>query len=455
MTGRTRFRVLLLSSAIALAAPRIASAQSKSECKQFTSGSAHTKLDCIEGLFSEQPLHLTFSSLPPGNGLPLGLVYEQPEHVLGGDGKALTDPKLMIVGARHGWYATGSFDWLPPLPYQLKVDSAGTRCHQLGAMCTTNVFSIGMYASHRAVTRLSFYGLGATAPDTPHFFEARESWGGVAARMPLTNWLRLDGQIEDRQLTLPSSDVTATFTEATAPGVASQPNYLHPSVAIRTGVRHINELKTGRTPPPGMKMKSRTELEFRNEASYHWYNDLTTGRYSFQQFVFNGDESFDFQAVILDFFEPGSSWLVEHFCGGNKRNDTCEFGRIDVKTLVQLARVDPANAMPFYFMPTIGGSDVESRTSLRGYDDYRFRGADAAVLQVEYTRTFEKLDPLGMLVFYDGGLVGATASDMWNSRYRQDAGVGLTLRLQHKLFAEMYVAAGNGLKFGYSFGKLF
>lgn len=449
---RLRVAALFL---VVLGLPVAARAQSKASCKHF-GDDAHTKLDCIEGLFSEQPVHLTFSSLPPGSGpLPIGVVFEEQRHDVADRGKSFADRKAMVVGSLHGWYATGGISWLPPLPYQLTTTGAGTGCHKLGPLCTKQVLSIDVSASHRDVTRMSFYGLGSTAPDTQHFYRVRESWGAAGARLPLTDWLSVEGHLEDRQVTLPSSDVTSTFTEAAAPGVTSQPNFLHPWMGVQTGVRRIIERKTAPVPPPNERMKARTELEFRNEVRYHWYNDLDTGRYSFQQFVFSGDESFDFKSVILNFVQPDTSFLVEHFCGGNKRNDVCEFGRIDVKTLVQLARVDAGQVMPFYFQPTIGGSDVDNRTTLRGYDDYRFRGANAAVLQIEYTRPFEKLDPLGMLVFYDGGLVANTVSEMWSSRYRHDAGVGLTLRLQGKMFAEFYLAAGHGVRFGYSFGKLF
>ena len=33
--------------------------------------------------------------------------------------------------------------------------------------------------------------------------------------------------------------------------------------------------------------------------------------------------------------------------------------------------------VPFYFQPTLGGSDINGQRLLSGYDDYRFRGAES------------------------------------------------------------------------------
>ena len=74
-----QLRSLLAAPAIliALAAP-LAHAQVLDTCKH--PHNPHYAIDCGEALFSEDPLHLTFSSMPPGNGFALGLVLEQNSH---------------------------------------------------------------------------------------------------------------------------------------------------------------------------------------------------------------------------------------------------------------------------------------------------------------------------------------------------------------------------------------
>jgi hemolysin activation/secretion protein len=113
--------------------------------------------------------------------------------------------------------------------------------------------------------------------------------------------------------------------------------------------------------------------------------------------------------------------------------------------------------VPFYYQPTLGGSDIESRVTLRGYPDYRFRGNDLALMQIEYTRPIPAIDPVGIYIFYDGGSVALAGQSLGMARYRQDGGLGATLRLQGKIVLRGYAAmgAGNGVHLGYNLEKLF
>jgi hypothetical protein len=450
-----------LTAGLYLTAAGEAQAQTTKSCPDIFKDK-HKALECIEGVFSETPLHLSFSSIPPGNGFPLGIVYENPTHNVE-KYKSLTDPKLAFVGSTNGsWYATGALTWLPPLPYTNQQNDAGA-CHKWGILCTEEVFGLTVYASHRSLNSLSFYGLGSSTPGTQYIFKQRDTYGGLIVRLPLTDWLRIDGQIEDRAPEILSngtpSSVTANFTDSTAPGLSAQPNFLHPAVTIRTTARHIAERATDPLGAPAGAntplMKARTALRFQNNASYHWYSDRDTGQYSFQQFVFDGDESIQFGSVLQQFVTPGSSWMVDHLCGGNKATDTCDFGTLDIKSYVSVANVGSSKSMPFYLMPTIGGSDIDSQVSLRAFDNYRFRDRDAAVVQVEFGRTIK--DPLGAFIFYDGGLVGNSVSDLKSSTFRQDGGAGVSLRLAGRVVAQGFVAAGagNGTKIGYQFVKFF
>lgn len=127
----------------------------------------------------------------------------------------------------------------------------------------------------------------------------------------------MDGQFEDRRPSLPdgAGAVGANFSEATAPGLASQPNFLHYSTTLHSDSMHIAERATnplsasaGGIVQP--LMKPRIVYRFQNNAAYHWYNDLDTGHYSFQQFVFEGDESVAFSSVLQRFVTPGTSWIT-------------------------------------------------------------------------------------------------------------------------------------------------
>jgi hypothetical protein len=288
--------------------------------------------------------------------------------------------------------------------------------------------------------------------------------------LPVNHWLTLDAQIEDRYTDVPStksaSNEIEVFTPATLPGLASQPNFLHSSVGLqtlsRTRFERASDVSARNTTGPLLKHK--LILSLRNEIHEHWYTDTDTGHYSFQQFVFNGQESLELGAIVQRWVRPGtvtSFWghlfygTVGHFCDGLRVNEACDFGTLSLRTHLAASAVGSGNEMPFYLQPTVGGADIDSQLSLRGYGDYRFRDRDAAFLQFEYAIPVWRA--LGALVFYDAGNVGRTLSALSIPGFRQDGGTGANFRLQGNVVAQTYVAwgAGHGAHLGYSLAKLF
>jgi hypothetical protein len=323
----------------------------KYSCPKFFTD-IHQSFDCVEAAFSETPAHLTFSSVPPGNGMALGGVPEDQVHYVSPFAskpepdlraaslqltpdfepgyKSLVHRYLTVAGSTNGsWFASGGVDWLPPLHYIAgrrpigPVRPNGTRatesCHRLGVLCTQSVFGLSFSGTHRSVQTVSFYGLGPESPSIKYTYHFNETYGGLSASMPIFDWLTLASQIEDLQPEVPALTgalaVNNAFTEATAPGIASQPNLMHYKVAIQTLARALSESAspdldpTKETPP---LMKRRLVYNFQNEAEYHWYSDLDTGRYSFQEFVFSGDEAIQFGSVIEEYV-PGAKRVAFPF----------------------------------------------------------------------------------------------------------------------------------------------
>jgi hypothetical protein len=87
------------------------------------------------------------------------------------------------------------------------------------------------------------------------------------------------------------------------------------------------------------------------------------------------------------------------------------------------------NQIPFFFLPTLGGSDT-----LRGFDDYRFRGPDASYVRAEYQVDLmgsRRYFPTHLLavVFMDAGQVGTSFTDEWSHQINKDYGIGVRLPL--------------------------
>lgn len=521
---------LLIRTAFALLITAGASAQTaKYSCPNFFKD-IHQTTDCIEAIFSETPVHLTFSSVPPGNGMALGVVVQEQVHYVSpfapkpdpklrsGSSeleapfeqgyKSLVNSYLVVSGSTNGsWFASGGIQWLPPLHYVPgtrpvgPVRKNGTRrqlsCHRLGPLCTQSVFGIDLTGTHRSIQTINFYGLGPASPSTQFTYRLNETYGGINVHMPIFDWLTIGGGVEDRQPDLPVLTnplaVNNNFSEATAPGLASQPNLLHYQTVIKTLARVQSESASKdydplkETPP---LMKRRIVATFRNDLKFHWFSDLDTGHYAFRQTVFDGDETFQFGSVIAEYV-PGTKRskfpffkrmfynFIAHSCGvvsykvkeqtptdatgkegattktvknDIRVTDPCDFGRLDIRTHLAVSN---GGVVPFYMQPTIGGSDIDSQLSLRGYPNYRFRGPDATFIQVEYG--IPVWGPLGALIFYDAGTVAQTFSGLSIAHFRQDAGTGATFRLGGSNVAQLYLAmgAGHGANLGYNFTKFF
>lgn len=337
--------------------------------------------------------------------------------------------------------------------------------------CTKQVFGVQFSITHRTLQTINFYGLGPSSPNAQLSFKQTETYGGAVARMPLFDWLTIAGQVENRKpRTQFNSDSLAagTINESTAPGFATQPDFMHYSAKIQTHAQAVSEPVTndpdvtpiGVAPPPLMKHKFVWVLD--NGVTEHWLEDLTDGHYSFRQTVIEGEEQIQVHSVIRRFVAPKDMTaglkVLKHFCNdrasGLKVHDECDFGEVLFHPYLALSS-SGSGIVPFYFQPTLGGSDIESRVTLRGFDDYRFRAPNAALISVDYR--IPVYDPIGALLFYDAGNVGNFVGALSFAHARQDAGVGATLRLTKVVVAQIYLGwgAGHGSHFGYNFTKFF
>jgi hypothetical protein len=114
------------------------------------------------------------------------------------------------------------------------------------------------------------------------------------------------------------------------------------------------------------------------------------------------------------------------------------------------------SVVPFYLLDTIGGSDINSIASLRGFQDYRFRAPDLFYLQTQWERRLlpnakstssalrKVAGAVGILGFYDAGQVALKASDFSVSNMRQSFGFGLTFWSGDKVWFRAYIGVGSG-----------
>jgi hypothetical protein len=507
MTMSSRLRLSLVLAILLSSA--LARAQTFHTCPAFFQN-PHDTLDCLEAIFSEDPLHATFSGMPPGNGIAVGAVLEQNTHYVSPFAPPTTtrlapgtaelqppntststvpalgslwsaDGRISAIGSANGsWAATGMLT-LMPRGYKPshRVDRNGVQvqCNKLAFLCTGKIFGLHFESAHRSLETISFYGIGPKSPTIKYTYRQNDTYGSFRASLPIADWLAVESGLEVRQTDLPpttnSNSVSANFTVATAPGLTAQPTFTHSYVALRTAPLLYVSPKTDDRDEnhTGPLMKPYLLLTLRNSAEYHWYAAHSDPASSFQQFVLDSDENIQIATMTRHYVQvqdiKGSRlWykMLARDCGDTgidwskpldyvlKVRQRCNYGNLDIRAHMVASRTGPGSSVPFYLQPTVGGSDIDSRLSLRAYPDYRFRGPDALAVQADLSL------PLDLLVFYDAGTVGPAFSSLSFGHLRQDAGLGFGISLQGNLVAQAYMAWGSSgavPTFGYNFSKLF
>ena len=326
---RFQNRVCLYVASALIGVSTACNAQTFHDCKSF-SENLHDAIDCSEALFSETPLHLTFSSMPPGNGFAIGGVLEQNNHYVSPfalPGKSgivsgklqpqqpdfstksvpslgslwSADGRIAAVFSTNGsWLTTGTLTLMPKgyVPRH-RTDHNGVQdsCNKLGPLCTRQIFGMHLEATHRSLQTISFYGIGPLSPSVKYIFHQNDTFGSFRAALPLADWLSVESGFEYRQTDLPpstaSNSVSTNFDSTTAPGLSSQPGFAHPYLALRTDPTAYLSPKTDDQEDnhSGPLMKPYLLFTFSNSAEYHWYSAQSDPASSFQQFVVDSKES--------------------------------------------------------------------------------------------------------------------------------------------------------------------
>jgi len=240
--------------------------------------------------------------------------------------------------------------------------------------------SVGVDIKYHDFTGVDFFGVGADSrrSDRAPYRLAYIDVGGFATVRP-TAWLSISGR--------------AGSLERTAATVTPEPNYVHADVAIEADTRDV----------PGYP-SSGGRYRFSGAA----FHDRELSRSSFRRF--EGEAA--------------------HYLPVSARSVVALRGRVD------LSQTSVGQDVPFYLLPALGG-----RNSLRGYDDYRFRDRDAAMVNAELrTRLFGSLDGT---IFYEAGSVAPSMRALAKGSLKTDYGAGLRIRARRHLLVRLDVARGS------------
>jgi hypothetical protein len=338
---------------------------------------------------------VVFGGVAPGGGLGGGIGY-------GYRGRSTNWQRKLDASAR----ATIKKYWEVDANLRLtKSSSTFGKCDEWGPQ---GALKIDLYGQVKDMQRLDYFGLGPASREQDRaVFHYREGVVGADISKPSSHlcWLDVGGAAEVifpdivRIANPTVRSVERVYTEGSAPGLVTQPNYLHFAAYARVHSRKQPEAR-------------RIDYLF----IYHAYQDVQEHRYSFRRF----------DADLRNKFPIG------------------EKSEIRVRGRLSLSETREGQSVPFYLMETLGGSNIRGDDTLRGFRDYRFRDRDYALLQTEFLQRI--YGPLDFIAFYDTGKVASSVSHFGDGRLRHTYGLGVVVvprQLDNVLF-RFYVSFGSG-----------
>jgi hypothetical protein len=356
----------------------------KENCGKFSLTSV---ISCGEVLFLGRPLHIAVGSVAPLNGFGFGPAFVRrwnPNNnwrlSVNADGVASTNGSW-----RAGFYGKAVRTKIEP----------GTS--------TVRPFPVfNVYAQTTSLKKIAYYGLGPlTSRADQTFFGMRE----------------VNGRFVDIRESNGNSgpSIEQVHTESTAPGLASQPSFAQ----FGEGVRARPTL-----------FADRLRLNY---------------SLNFQQFV-AGDSGYSFRRLTVDLAHqiPIYKKTRALLPRDNNGPDDCSAGSnstgvtdcpritldregsIGLRLLISESFTSSESVVPFYFQPTLGGSDINGQSSLAAFQDYRFRAPNLLLFQGNIEHSL--YGPIGLSFRAETGRVALTRGGLGLNGLVRSYSAGLTLR---------------------------
>ncbi|HXY26137.1 MAG TPA: hypothetical protein VEI73_15910 [Candidatus Acidoferrum sp.] len=403
-------------------------------------------MDCAEELFTGQPVHIAVGSIAPQNGFAAGLAYVG--HKTTPNWRTTWDADA-VASENESWRA-GVYLKLVDTKEPPRKPEFGTKGRNLKPNLTALPERpvINLYVQTITLNKLTYFGLGPSTTEAGRsFYGMRQTIVGASAVKPFYAKLsaafygEMNGRFVDIRPSLgqPSPTIGALYTEATAPGLTNQP-----------GTVQFGE---------GVRMRP------------VWFDDFLHLDYNltYQQYVAPGNSSFTFQHLTTDLSHQFAIWrkttriilprdtngpdecsvdrdsenaecsvdkfALHHECLNPQTAKSAECkeisrdlqGSFGLRVYSALSMTPGGNVVPFYFQPTLGGSDINGNQSLSSYQDFRFRAPNVLLIRENFEQSIFSL-PIGVAFMADEGKVGLSRGDLGSNPWLHSFSAGLTLR---------------------------
>jgi hypothetical protein len=389
----------------------------KQSCEDFT---VKKIPGCADLLFTDHPLHIAVGSIAPQNGFGAGAAY------VGN----WTPNELWRTSWDADAIASDNGSWRAGFYYK----AIHTPIEKIHVITTTSGqpprsnLSVHPYAVYNLVAQsisldqLFYYGLGPNSlKANASIFGMTQTIAGGNAIVPVLHSLNalLLGEINGRFVDVrenhheSSPSIEQNFTEATAPGLTTQPSFVQLGEGARLEPALFND-----------------HLRLDYLAQFQQFVAPSDGHYSFRRYTADLDHtiplyrnSASYGTKTTNGPDDCAASLGATKCSAIQRNRE---GSVELRLLITESIASAGSVVPFYFQPTLGGSDINGNPWLSSYSDYRFRAPNALLLREAFEHSI--WGPIGFAFSADQGKVALTRNDVDFNQLAHSFSVGLTLR---------------------------
>jgi hypothetical protein len=389
---------------------------------------------CAIELFTDHPLHLAAGSMPPQNGFGLGGAFVAQRNTLNWRLSFDAD----AVGSTNGSWRTGAYLTMMHTPdepihviHPVAPEPDGTshtpprKKTPINLVHPYTVFNL--YVQGISLNKLNYFGLGNdTTLAGASVFGMRETVIGGSVVKPVYELqsirklnLELLGEVNGRFISIRGAtgqsvpSIGTLYTNATAPGLSSQPGFAQ----LGEGVR--------------IKPVIGNYFEFNYQGTFQQFFAPSNSHNSFLRWTVDLNHTFylygytESGPVKIDGKGPDDCAEGAGSCPEVSRSRNLN-GSIGFRLLLSESITSASSVVPFYFQQTLGGLDINSQLALGSYQDYRFRAPNLFLLQESFEHSI--WGPFGAKFTADQGRVSLTHGDLGFSDLKHSYAGGFTLR---------------------------
>lgn len=374
---------------------------------------------CAELLFTDHPLHIAVGGIAPQNGFGAGTALVG--HYTPNEQWRTSWDTDAIASDNGSWRAGFYFKAIHTPIEKIKVITTTTGAPPKSNLGVHPYAVLNAYAQSISLDQIFYYGPGPNSLEkNATVFGMRETVAGVSAIVPVWRAFNVSllGEANGRFVDVhgnhheSSPSIEHIFNDVSAPGLISQPAFV--------------QLGEGARLEPAL-FSDHLQLDYL--AQFQQYVAPPDSRYSFRRF------NADLQHTIPLYRNSGSygpkptngpdecaTAVGATKCPAIQRNRE---GSVGVRLFITESIASGRSVVPFYFQPTLGGSDVNGNAWLPSYNDYRFRAPNAIVLRESIEHSL--WGPIGVAFAADQGKVALTRGEIEFSHLAHSFSAGLTL----------------------------